>query len=133
MFGRGFGLLPILKVLGGTPNALLASAKAEQGQVQNWNTQLFSKTLRIFDFLLQFGAESERHSQKWNTVQKSRTALPIGVYQSVPLHCGILFYPASLSTLQIMVDLVSFSSLSCSHYLLKRRSQIAYNQDLLYT
>ena len=46
-----------------------------------------------------------------------------------------VFYPAFLSTLKIMANLGNFSSLSCSqscsHYLLKRRSQIACNRDLL--
>ncbi len=81
--------------------------------------------------MFQIGAELEQYSQKWNTIKNPRTALPVGVYLSIPLHCGILFYPASFSTLQIIANLGSFSSLLCSHCLLKRCSQIAYNRDLL--
>lgn len=50
--------------VGGTPNALLASAKAEKGQVQNWNTQFIPKSLRIFDFCFNL-------DQNWNSTLKN--------------------------------------------------------------
>ena len=75
---RGAGL-PLIKVFGGTPNALLVSAKAEQGQVQNWNTQFFSKSLGIFDFCC-------------NLEQNRNSTLKNGIHFKIPdWHCQTVF------------------------------------------
>ena len=70
-------------MFGGTPNALLASAKAEQRQVQNWNTQFFSKSLKNFDFYR-------------NLEQNRNSTIKNGIHFKIPArHCRTVFIRVS--------------------------------------